>query len=67
MLLPMAASVCLGGLRQTWLSGVPRKLTVFVLVMDGRRVFVAISGSFQLLVEVNSIELLCLLAGKVGG
>ena len=45
----------------------PRKLTVFVLVMDGRRVFVAVSGSFQLLVEVHSVELLCLLAGEVSG
>ena len=42
-------------------------LTVFVLVMDGRRVFVAVPGSFQLLIEVHPIELLCLLAGEVGG
>ena len=40
---------------------------LFVLVMDGRRVFVDVQGSFQLLVEVHPVELLCLLAGEVGG
>ena len=41
-------------------------LAVISCVMYGRRVYVAVSDLLQLLLEVDSVELLRLLTGEVG-
>ena len=44
-----------------------RGLTIILLVVDSWRIGIAIPGFLESLVEICSVELLCLLAGEVGG
>ena len=44
-----------------------RGLTIILLVVDSWRIGIAIPGFLESLVEICSVELLCLLAGKPGG
>ena len=63
----MVVCVHPGRLVQTWLFQGVRGLDVILLIMHGLRVGLAVSHFLQLLIEVRQVQLLPLLAGKVGG